>query len=246
MARSPKRGIEYSAWDTDIFENDTKIDALIDAQGWIGFSIYFYLCQRAYASDGYFYRWGFANAPTTARKMGGGIGSGTVKEVVLACLRIGLFDDRLFDEAKGVGVLTSRGIQRRYVEAIQKRAFKTVDKEYWLLDQDESKGIRFLPEKTDSLPENADSLPDNSDSLPENAHKSKVKESKVKESRVEESKVEESRGKKGKGTAAPAAPHTLTATQLIEERGFDPDLEAALKIWVKYKTELHQGYKEQA
>ena len=239
MARSPKRGIEYSAWDTDIFENDTKIDALIDAQGWIGFSIYFYLCQRAYASDGYFYRWGFANAPTTARKMGGGIGSGTVKEVVLACLRIGLFDNRLFDDAKGVGVLTSRGIQRRYVEAIQKRAFKTVDKEYWLLDQDESKGIRFLPEKTDSLPENADSLPDNSDSLPENAHKSKVKESKVKES-----KVEESRGKEGKGAAAPSAPHALTASQLIEERGFDPELESALKLWVKYKTELHQGYKE--
>ena len=55
MAGRPKKmGIEYSGWDVDIFENDTKIDELLEAQGWTGFSIYFYLCQRAYASEGYF------------------------------------------------------------------------------------------------------------------------------------------------------------------------------------------------
>ena len=88
MAGRPKAGIEFAGWNVDIFENDTKIDELIDAQGWIGFCIYFYLCQKAYASDGYFYRWGFANAPTTARRMGGGIGSKTVIETVRKCLQI--------------------------------------------------------------------------------------------------------------------------------------------------------------
>ena len=234
MAGRPKRGIEYSAWDTDIFENDTKIDTLIDAQGWIGFSIYFYLCQRAYASDGYFYRWGFANAPTTARKMGGGIGSGTVKEVVLTCLRIGLFDDRLFDQSKGVGVLTSRGIQRRYVEAIRKRDVRTVDKEYWLLDPDESRGISFFGGNGDFLSGNGDSLPGNGDSLPGNAPKSKVKKSKVKESKGEECI----------GAGAPSSPHSLTASQLIEDRHFPQDLEAALKEWVKYHIEIRKPYKE--
>ena len=43
MAGRPKRGIAYAAWDVDIFENDTKIDELLDAQGWTGFAIYFYL-----------------------------------------------------------------------------------------------------------------------------------------------------------------------------------------------------------
>ena len=114
MARRPKRGIEFAGWDVDIFENDTKIDELLDAQGWNGFSVYFYLCQRAYASEGYFYRWSYANAATTARRMGGGIGSEAVKQTVGVCLQIGLFDKRLFDLG---GVLTSRGIQRRYAQA---------------------------------------------------------------------------------------------------------------------------------
>ena len=41
---------------------DTKIDRLLEAQGWIGFSVYFYLCQMAYKFDGYFYRWSYADA----------------------------------------------------------------------------------------------------------------------------------------------------------------------------------------
>lgn len=169
MARRPKTGIDYSGWNVDIFENDTKIDDLLDAQGWIGFSVYFYLCQRAYASDGYFYRWSYTNATTTARRMGGGIRSETVKAAVGACLQIGLFDKRLFDTE---GILTSRGIQRCYVEAIQKRTYKVVNRDFWLLKKDESKGVVFLPE-------NVDFLPENSDFLPENNTNSKVKYSKL-------------------------------------------------------------------
>ena len=172
MARKPKRSIDFAGWRTDIFENDTKIDELIEAQGWIGFAIYFYLCQKAYASDGYFYRWSYANAATTARRMGGGIGSETIRQVVGLCLQIGLFDKRLFDRES---ILTSRGIQRHYMIAIQKRAFKEVEEKLWLLNEEESEGVIVVPENRDSLPENADSLPENA-----------TKESKVKESKGEE------------------------------------------------------------
>lgn len=158
MGRRPRRGIVFSGWNTDIFENDTKIDELIDAQGWYGFAVYFYLCQKAYASDGYFYRWSYANAATTARRMGGGIGSETVKATVGTCLQIGLFDKRLFDTE---GILTSRGIQRGYVEATLKRSYRGVNKDYWLLKEEESKGVFFVPENADFLPENADFLPEN-------------------------------------------------------------------------------------
>lgn len=177
MARKPKRSIDFAGWRTDIFENDTKIDELIEAQGWIGFSIYFYLCQKAYASDGYFYMWSYANAATTARRMGGGIGSETIKQVVALCLQIGLFDKRLFDRE---GVLTSRGIQRRYLAAIQKRSFKEVEEKLWLLNEEESEGLIVVPENCNSLPEDVHSLPENA-----------TKESKVKESKVKESKGEE-------------------------------------------------------
>ena len=82
MAGRPKQGIDYSGWSVDIFDSDTKIDRLLDAHGWVGFGVYFFLCQRAYKSNGYFYEWGFADCASTARKMIGDIMSQTIKETV--------------------------------------------------------------------------------------------------------------------------------------------------------------------
>ena len=229
MARRPKRGIEYSGWDVDIFENDTKIDELLDAQGWNGFSIYFYLCQRAYASEGYFYRWSYANAATTARRMGGGIGSEAVKQAVAVCLQIGLFDKRLFELG---GVLTSKGIQRCYAQAIQGRRSKTVNKDIWLLEEKETKGFGIVLENSDLQPANADLQGANSDLQPANAPNSKVKESRVKESKGV-----------GKAAAPPKPPKTPTAQQMIQEKEFPPALEEAVMDWVQYKIEKRQGYK---
>ena len=137
MAGKPKKKLDYAGWSVDLFDNDTKMDKLLDAQGWNGFGIYFYLCQKAYGSEGYFYKWGYDDCASTARKMGGGIGSGTVKETVDYCLQIGLFDKVLFDRW---GVLTSKGIQRRYWAVASERRDKTVYMEYWLLQDEECKG----------------------------------------------------------------------------------------------------------
>lgn len=142
MAGRPKRKLDYAGWSVDIFDNDTKIDKLLDAQGWIGFSIYFFLCLKAFGSDGYFYKWGFDDCASTARKMSGGVGSGTIREVVGYCLQIGLFDRRLFDEW---GVLTSKGIQRSFWTVAKSRRDKTVFRELWLLKESECEGIIFVP-----------------------------------------------------------------------------------------------------
>lgn len=138
MSGRPKQGIDYAGWSVDIFDGDKKIDKLLDAKGWKGFGIYFFLCQRAYKVNGYFYEWGYDDCATTARKMGGGISSGTVKETVDYCLQVDLFDKRLFDEW---GVLTSRGIQRRFWTVLSERRNKTVYSEYWLLKPEECKGL---------------------------------------------------------------------------------------------------------
>ena len=169
MARLPKRGLDYAPWDVN-WMSDPDIDKLADAQGGAGILIYHYLCMCAYAHEGYLYEWSYDVAPTTARRLGLGIRSETVKATVATCLQIGLFDQRLFVEK---GVLTSRGIQRRYAEAIQKRSYKTVNKDYWLLDDAESKGLGITCKNSDFLPENADFLPENADFLPENGIKEK-------------------------------------------------------------------------
>ena len=180
MARPAKRGIDYAGWDVGLFDNDEKIIRLLAAQGWLGFSVFFYICQKAYATEGYFYQWSDASSDIIAYKMGGGIRSETVEQTVKTCLRLGLFDDRLFAE----GVVTGRCIQRRYAEAIKKRDDRTVRRDYWLFDEGEkeSKGLTFITPKDDSRPGNPGFRGENPDFLPGNA----TKESKPKEIKIDE------------------------------------------------------------
>jgi len=185
MAGKRKKGLRYAGWNVDMFDGDTKIDKLLEAQGWVGFGIYFYLCQMAYKFDEYFYRWSYDDAATTARRMGGGVRSETVKQTVGLCLQIGLFDKRLFDRD---GILTSRGIQRKFCAAMQTRRRRIVIKDYWLLDDEESEGLEMCDANGDLLPANADLSGANGDLLPTDGPKSKVKKSKVKDDSVSASR----------------------------------------------------------
>lgn len=181
--RPPKKGIDYAGWSVDIFDNDTKIDKLLDAHGWDGFGIYFYLCQRAYGGEGYFYKWGYDDCASTSRKMGGGIGSGTVRETVGYCLQIGLFDKGLFDRW---GVLTSRGIQRRYWEVVKARDVRTVISDYWLLQDDECKGLLKTPLNSNLSSGNTNYPAGNTNYQEGNVNFRSIKESKGKESKVKQ------------------------------------------------------------
>ena len=169
MAGKPKKKLDYAGWNTDIFENEPKIDKLLDRHGWNGFAIYFYLCQRAYGSDGYYYRWSYDDSASTARKMGCGISSSAVRETVATCLQIGLFDKGSFDRC---GVLTSRGIQKKYWLVASERTDRSVIDELWLLNDDECRGCLKVTLKSDSQPENGHSTPSTS-------HVQPLKESKV-------------------------------------------------------------------
>ncbi len=186
MAGKPKKRIDYAGWSVDIFSNDIKIDKLLDAQGWQGFGIYFYLCQMAFGSEGYYYEWCYDLCASTARKMGGGVGAGTVKETVDYCLQIGLFDKWLFDRW---GVLTSRGIQKSYLVVLKSKNRKGTEiyKEYWLLDtlkSEDYQGVVFVHKNNQSLGVNGDSLGENNQSLGVNGDSLTQEESKVNNSKV--------------------------------------------------------------
>lgn len=183
MAGKPKKRIDYAGWSVDIFSNDPKIDKLLDAQGWIGFGIYFYLCQMAFGGEGYYYEWCYDLCATTARKMGGGVGAGTVKETVDYCLQIGLFDKGLFVRW---GVLTSRGIQKSYLLVLQSknRCGTEIIVDFWLLDKTakEYQGVIFVTKNHQNLEVNSHSLGENEQTLEVNSHSLAQKESKVKDS----------------------------------------------------------------
>lgn len=175
MAGQPKQGLDFAAWDVHIFDDDERFDVLINAQGWSGFGVFFYICTKAYATNGYYYEWREkTSAAAIAKRMSGGIKSDTVKQVVQLCLQIGLFDNGLFDRER---ILTNKMMQERYMYAIEKRSKRgrTINKDYWLLKEDETKAYIIVPENEHNLSENGNNLAEN------DIKKSKVKESKEKE-----------------------------------------------------------------
>ena len=174
MAGQPKRGLDFAAWDVHLFDDDERFDVLIDAQGWDGFGVFFWICTKAYATNGYYYEWlEETSAATIAKRMSGGIKSDTVNQVVKLCLRIGLFDNGLFDRES---ILTNKMMQERYMYAIEKRSVRgrTINRLYWLLKTEETKAYIVIPENEHNLSENEHNLSEN------DTKKSKVKESKVK------------------------------------------------------------------
>lgn len=173
MAGQPKRGLDFAAWDVHLFDDDERFDVLIDAQGWDGFGVFFWICTKAYATNGYYYEWREeTSAATIAKRMSGGIKSDTVNQVVKLCLRIGLFDNGLFDRES---ILTNKMMQERYMYAIEKRSVRgrTINRLYWLLKTEETKAYIVIPENEHNLSENEHNLSEN------DTKKSKVKESKV-------------------------------------------------------------------
>jgi hypothetical protein len=135
--RLPKVGIDFSRWETDMFDDD-KYFLLLQAQGWRGFGIFFYVCQLIYKTNGYYMEWHESSSAMIAQRAGGGLRAATVEATIQACLRSGLFDKRLYDRS---AVLTSRAIQKRYASAIVERVDKSVIAEYWLLSASENEKI---------------------------------------------------------------------------------------------------------
>lgn len=141
MGRKPKTGIEYAGWDVDVFE-DRKIQDLLDGCGVAGFTVYFALCQRAYATSGYYLRWEARDAIIIKHDLRDKVDEKTVRAAVDLCLDLGLFDAELYLQ---YGVLTSRSIQSRYALVLPKRSRKEVVAEWWLLSPAESKDARPMP-----------------------------------------------------------------------------------------------------
>jgi len=234
--RPPKESIDFAGWNVDIFDNEPKIDKLIDAQGCIGFTTYFFLCQKAYGSNGYFYPWCFDDSATTARKIGGGASASSVEETVKLCFRVGLLNEGLYNRWK---ILTSRGIQKNYMKVALTRTNKSVISEYWLLSGEESEGLLKVALKQG---EKRISPPHNSIMPPHNSYFS--------DSRVEDSIGEDSKVKKKERGAKRFAPPTLDeVTAYCHERGNNVDPQRFMDYfetsgWVDSKGNKVKNWKQ--
>lgn len=129
MARPRKQGIDYFPFDVDFFDDD-KI-ALIDAEfGSKGVLVAIRLLCKIY-KNGYYYQWGDDECLLLSKQMGAGFVPNLVGEIVARLVNRSFFDKGVYDSFR---VLTSAGIQRRFVEATRGRSTQEEVPKYWLID----------------------------------------------------------------------------------------------------------------
>lgn len=166
MARPCKQGLDYFSFNTDFFQ-DFKIRKIIRACGISATPVIISLLCRIYGDRGYYMEWDAEMPFLIAEDVG--ISEGAVTEIVKKAMQVDFFNANMFEEH---GILTSRGIQERFLAATVKRKQVSMHRDFLLISVSSVRNAvidgRNPPETELLTPE---------------IHK--VKESKVKESRGE-------------------------------------------------------------
>lgn len=164
MARPFKEGLDYFPLDVDI-DQDDKIALIEASHGLVGFAVIVKVLMKIY-DNSYFYEWGEKEQLLFSRRVNVNINE--VNAVIDDCVKWGIFSKELYETHQ---ILTSAGIQRRYLEATSRRKRVNILTEYLLLDEKEVKSYKNLV---------IADINSNNDDI---STQSKVKESKVKESK---------------------------------------------------------------
>jgi len=140
LARPQKEGLDYFPLDTDIAE-DEKILYLEAETGLEGFAIYVKLLSTIYRNS-YYMMWTETQLSIYSRRFF--VDKNTLSTVVSVCKNIGLFDKKLFEKYQ---ILTSHGIQSRYLMALERRSSIKMIDEFCLLDKEKivkSKKVKLI------------------------------------------------------------------------------------------------------
>ena len=170
MARQ-KEGVDYFPLDVN---TDRKFKLVEAKFGVIGFGILIKIYQFIYAEHGYYCEWDDDTALIMAAENSSGkcqITLQDVQDIVCEAVARDIFDADMLEK---YGILTSKGIQRRYIEMTKRRERVDVINDYLLID---------IPENRDNVYRNGENVCRKSKNVYSNAQ-SKVKESKVKESKA--------------------------------------------------------------
>lgn len=127
MARPLKEGIDYFSLDCYM---DDKIKMIQAEFGLKGFAIVVKLWQIIYREHGYYCEWNKDKELLFASEEGVDCGQNLIHEIVSACIKRGIFSEELFNKYQ---ILTSRGIQKRYLAVTAKRRKSEIKKEYSLV-----------------------------------------------------------------------------------------------------------------
>lgn len=142
MARPQKKGLEYFPLDVDM-DSDEKVAYVIAKYEFTAFGLLVKLYMEIYRR-GYFLVWDERQMYLLKHQLK--LDADYVNSVVLACVEGEIFDETLF---RKYGVLTSHGIQQRYLQATGRRVSVKMAPEICLLDAEEIKTakVEFVASK---------------------------------------------------------------------------------------------------
>jgi len=230
LGRHQKTGLDYFPTDVN-FPNDKKIQGLIGRMGPQAVFVYQTILCKIYEVDGYYVNWDEDNLLTVSRATW--CTQEYVDDVIVACMEKELFSAELYAE---YGVLTSAGVQRRYLTAIKERIRKmkqaglqlNLRKSIWLLSAEETRKLKIEMGFTDGTTTAGADEKANEEERFFQEKSSKEKQSKEEKRKEEESKADKSsvcdvRARAWEGypeqksapcepaAPVPAAPHTHEA-----------------------------------
>ena len=128
MARPIKKGIDYFSFDVKFLRN-IKVRKILKACGASSITVLISLLSRIYEDRGYYTEWNEDVSFLVSDEVG--VSEGLVAEVVTKATQVEFFDK---DKFKNYKILTSKGIQERYLEATVKRKSVVFNKEYLVID----------------------------------------------------------------------------------------------------------------
>lgn len=153
MARTNQIGIKYFSFDVDFF-NDEKIEFTSARFGVKGEVIAIRLLCKIYR-NGYYTTWNEDESALLAKRAGDGVSPSLVSEVVKELVKRGFFDETLLNR---FGILTSRGIQKRYFEATKRFKSVEVERDFLLVEVDKNANVNINSNNVDINTENGNTL----------------------------------------------------------------------------------------
>lgn len=154
MVRPMKQGLDYFPMDVS-FTRDVKVRRVHMACGMESIGILVYLLSLIYRDKGYYEEWDEELCFLTAMDLH--LAESLVEQVVQKAAQVGFFDGELLADW---GILTSVGIQERFLAATRKRKVRRLIREYLLVDvAEEGKielhSVRKGPQQTEKKAENS-------------------------------------------------------------------------------------------
>ena len=142
MANRKKTGLSSFKLDCKLEEKTRLIQA---EYGLVGFAVVIKLYQKIYGEFGYYCNWN--ENSVSLFLMENEISQDNrefVNEIVMACLDVNIFSAEMFQKFQ---ILTSRGIQKRYLAGTSRRYDIVLNKGFLLVEIPEGKGVVFDDEQ---------------------------------------------------------------------------------------------------